>query len=256
MKIDVCLMSCNDNYKYYSFYHYVRLFWEKIGVKCILIFVGENLPDMLKIYSNEIIIFKPIKNMDSAFVAQNIRLLYPALLNCSNGVIISDIDIIPFSKKFFLEQIETFQNDIFINYTYDENICEGIKEYFMCYNTATPLIWSKIFNISNESDVRNLLIDWYGKINYVYDDKYRSKCKGFHNDQLMLYKYVNTYKENNIDKIMLIKKNTKRLEMKKTINYNDIKVIAEDIKNEKFDDFHIPKEKFNKDNLIRILNCI
>jgi len=237
MKISYCLFSCNDNPKYYSFFPYIKKIWEKkLGVKCILIYIGDILPDLLKKYQNDIIIFEPIENMNTAYIAQNIRLLYPALIKCDDGVIIADIDIIPLSNKYFIQQISSYTNDLFINYTY-ETKCDDIKEYYICYNVALPATWSKIFNINSIEDIKKTLILWYRDLNYHYDDKYRSKCIGFHNDQLMLYKYINDYPNNFI---ILIPRKISRLEinLKNKIN---VKKILEEINNDIWYDFHIPK---------------
>lgn len=249
MKIDICLLACDSNEKYYSFFPYVKSFWENIlGIKCILLFIGEEIPKSLQSLSDSIIIYKPIENMHGAFIAQNIRLLYPALLNCENGVIIADIDIIPLSKKYFIDQIEPYSNDSFINYTY-ESKCDHIKEYYMCYNVATPKIWSKIFGIKSLEDINLLLKNWYNKIDYVYNDQFRSKCKGFHNDQLMLYAYVKLYKNK-----ILLPRHTRRLECNSNIII-DKKKLEKELKNDVWDDFHIPK-KFYKEELNKILSYL
>ena len=242
MKIDICLVSCNNNEKYYSFYPYIKQIWEKkFGIKCILIFVGNNneLPEILKPYFEDIIIYQPKNNMHTAFIAQNIRLLYPALLSCENGIIISDIDIIPISKKYFVNQIEQFSSNSFINLTYEDK-CDIIKEYYICYNIANSTTWSDIFNIKTVEDIDNLLYDWYNNINYIYNDKYRSKCLGFHNDQLMLYKYINLFQEK--DRIELISKKIRRFDIgvNKIIKNKD--KLANDINDDLFDDFHLPKK--------------
>jgi len=251
MKIDICLLACDDNEKYYSFFPYVKSFWEKkLGIKCLLIFIGNILPDILKPYEDNIIVYKPINNLHTAFIAQNIRLLYPALLDCSEGVIIADIDIIPLSQKYFINKIESYPNESFINYTYEEK-CDQIKEYYMCYNVAPPKIWGKIFGINKLDDIEILLKDWYLKIEYIYDDKFRSKCKGFHNDQLMLYKYLNTFKKE--INLVFLQRNTRRLHAdgrKRFINKNKIK---NETNNDIWDDFHIPKN-FYKDDLHSIIN--
>ena len=240
-------MSCNNNLKYYSFYPYVKKIWEKIlNIKCILIYIGDVIPDLLLPYQDDIIIFKPIENMDSVYIAQNIRLLYPALIKCDDGVIIADIDIIPLSKKYFFEQIETYSNDSFINYTYEKK-CDDVKEYYMCYNVALPNTWSKIFNIKSIDDINKTLKTWYTNINYNYDDKYRSKCIGFHNDQLMLYKYVNEYKDK--DSIILIPRKISRLEF---TMINDKNKLLYEVKNDIWYDFHIPK-KIDKNILSNFL---
>lgn len=192
MKIDIVLVSSNDNPIYYTFYPYIKKFWEKIlGVKCLLVYVGYSLPDVLKEFSDDIFIFDPIQNINTAFIAQNIRLLYPCLLsNYSNGILISDIDMIPLSSKYFIKKIIDCPDNSFINYTW-EPVNIAIKQYYMCYNIATYQTWREIFDINCIQDITDTLTKWYSKINYHFDEKYRSKCKGFCNDQLMLYKYVN-----------------------------------------------------------------
>ena len=253
MKIDICLMACNDNETYYSFFPYVKEIWEKIlNVKCILIYVGNNIPELLIPYEEDIILFKPIENMHTAFIAQNIRLLYPALLKCENGVLISDIDIIPLSKGYFTEQIKDYDNDVFINYTYEPK-CDIISEYYICYNVASSETWSKIFNINSIDDINNTLIDWYSSITYIFDNKYRSKCVGFHNDQLMLYKYVNMMP--NKELIILLPRIISRYEIGRNKIIRNKQQLLDDINNNIWYDFHMPKN-INKNDLLFIKNNI
>lgn len=249
MKIDVCLMACDNNPVYYNFYPHVKKIWEKkLGLRCVLIFVGCTIPDVLKPYQDDVILFEPRDGMNTAFIAQNIRLLYPALIECSNGVIISDIDIVPLSKKFFVDQIIEFDDSKFINYRH-LSMCDEIKEYYMCYNVGIPNTWSKIFGINCVEDVYDVLKSWYGKITYVYDIHYRSKCKGFHNDQIMLYKYINEYH----DKECVVHLSDKLSRF--VFVENDIKYLSKylgEICKESWDDYHVDKKKFN----MRILDVI
>lgn len=245
MKIDICLMSCDSNVKYYSFFPYVKKIWEKmLNIKCILIYVGEIIPFELMEFSEDIILYKNKYNLHPAFVAQNIRLLWPGLLECDNGILIADIDIIPLSKKYFLDQIEKIDDDSFINYTY-EPFCDNICEYYMCYNVAKSNTWRKIFNINTRDDIDELLKKWYDSINYHYDDKYRSKCIGFHNDQKMLYKYIKDSKD--LINVVLLDRDVKRYDPDGKI-IKDKKKLLDEINKEKWNDFHIPK-KFNKTDL-------
>ena len=57
----------------------------------LLILINDKIPDYLLKYKNDIILFKPIENMNTAFQAQCIRLLYPCLLN--NIVVITGSNV-------------------------------------------------------------------------------------------------------------------------------------------------------------------
>jgi len=241
MKIEYCLFACNNNEKYYRYYEYVREFWIKVlGVKTKLIFIGETIPERLQKFSDEIILFN-LEGIHPVFIAQNIRLLYPALLNSTDGVIIADIDILPLNSKYFLEDIKEIDNEtfIFINTTGKEIQ----NEYYICYNIATSKKYGELFEIETIEDIRNKLKDWYSKIEYTYNDKYRSLCKGFHHDQLILKKYLDLKKIN----LKILNKRPSRLAThkygfnNKTIeNKIIIDKILKDLRN--FDDYHISKE--------------
>ena len=90
----------------------------------------------------------------------------------------------------------------------------------------------------------------YNKIDYKYNDKFRSLCKGFHNDQLILYKYVNLYE--NKSSIIKLNRDTRRFCVCENVII-DKKKLEYEIKNDLWDDFHIPK-KFHKEELNKILS--
>ena len=96
MKIDTVILSSNDNPNYIQFWPIVSEAWSLMGVEPILIYTGEQ---KLNLKGNVINFFS--KNIDSSFVAQNIRILYPSLLN-GNTCLVSDIDNLPLSKKYFV----------------------------------------------------------------------------------------------------------------------------------------------------------
>lgn len=101
MHLDLCLLSCDLDSTYYDFFPLIKTYWKKkIGIDCILILVAKELPYSLMSEKDSIIMFPPIPNIPTAFQAQCIRLLYPCLLNF-NGIIISDMDIIPLNNDFF-----------------------------------------------------------------------------------------------------------------------------------------------------------
>ena len=75
MILDTVILASDDNPDYLDFWPIVSEAWESMGLEPILIYTGKENKDL----KGNIIKFNPNK-LDSAFVAQNIRLLYPGLL--------------------------------------------------------------------------------------------------------------------------------------------------------------------------------
>ena len=86
--------------------------YPEVDVKIILI--SNNIPLNLIQYKNNIILFKPIHNISTNFMSQYIRLLYPSILNYTNGVMITDIDMIPMNRTYYSINIESIADNKFI----------------------------------------------------------------------------------------------------------------------------------------------
>ena len=106
MKVDCVLTAVNTNPLYIEFVPYFIKVWRKImptaNIKIILI--ADSIPDDLVEYQKYFILFSPIKNVSTSFTSQYIRLLYPALLTgYKDGIMITDIDMIPLNKKYYID---------------------------------------------------------------------------------------------------------------------------------------------------------
>jgi hypothetical protein len=246
MKIDICLISSDLHESYLGTYEYVRKAWnEIIGIPTLLILVADKIPDELLKFKDEIILFKPIEGIHSAFVAQCIRILYPCLLNNKN-VIISDADIIPLNKKYFIDSIKDFDEKLFISYTkrYHEN-----KQQAICYNCANSNTWQEIFKINNLDDLNKVLISWY---NNNYNGI--KNCQGWYTDQEKLYEYLKSWDANRHIIFNDNDLNFNRLDKKdKIFIVNNVKLILDSIKENKYSDYHFirPYQKY-----IKLLNSI
>jgi hypothetical protein len=254
MKIDIVLTACNMNTYYLNLYPYVYKVWkEKFNLNLYMILVSDSIPENLKLYKDYIILFEPIININSCYIAQVIRILYPSLFDNLN-VLITDIDIIPISKTYFFDSIEKYTNDKFITYT-DRYVNSNM--YAICYNVANSKTWKNIFNINNIDDIKNILIKNY---NTNYDGK--KNCDGWYSDQKILYNYLMNYINTENELLVILKDKEigyKRLDGKSTAKLNEIKTnknsILENINI--YSDFHIIRNyHVNKNLLEQIIDKI
>lgn len=186
-RLGKCLVACDNNKKYWEFFPLVKKCWKEIvGLDVTMIMVSDIIPEELLQYKDSIILFKPIENINTAFQAQCIRLLYPALLNC-NGVIISDMDLIPLNKTFYTDNSSYFSKDTFVIY---RDCISQFGQYPICFCAAYPEIWSSIFNIKTDGDIRTLITKWYLNDYNISD----SNSRGWAQDQIQLYNSVNKWK--------------------------------------------------------------
>lgn len=244
MKLNCVLTAVNENPLYLDFIPIFIKTWNKLypGVDIKIILISYEIPKKLLSFNESIILFKPIKNILTSFTSQFIRLLYPCILNYENGVLITDIDMLPMNNKYYTDNINEFPNNKFIYFR--DNILFKDKQIAMCYNIATPNIWKEIFEINSLEDIQNKLKD-ISKKNIIREG---SGNEGWFLDQMFLYKYVMEWniKTNNL--VCLNENNTgfKRLDRIYKINNNSI----QNIKNGLYSDFHCyrPMSQYHKLN--------
>jgi len=186
MKLSCVLTAVNEKPLYIDFVPIFIKTWNKLypSVDVKIILVANKIPNNLVEFKNNIIIFKPIENVLTGFTSQFIRLLYPCILNYKNGVLITDIDMMPMNRSYYTEYIKSYDNNKFIYYR--DSMCFNFKEIAMCYNVATPEIWKDIFKINSVDDIINV-------IKNVSNDnaiKEGSGNIGWNIDQITLYKKV------------------------------------------------------------------
>ena len=248
MKIDFVLTACNVGGHYLQLYPLVAKVWkEKFNLDCYLILVADSIPDFLKKYDN-IILFKPINGINSIFVAQVIRILYPCLYKDKN-ILITDVDIFPISHDYFIRSIENIPNDAFITYR-DRYIKQ--KMLSICYNVANSNTWHEIFNINNTDDISTTISKWY-------DTKYTGlkNCAGWFTDQNKLYEHVYRWKEKYNDRFHMLNDKTikfNRLD-KRDRNYilANFKKVKINVANGIYTDFHSIKPYSRYENVIKEL---
>ena len=239
MKLDCVLSAVNLNPLYSDFIPIFIKFWNKLypNVDIKIVLIADKIPEKFIIYKTNIILFKPLLNISTAFISQYIRLLYPALLNYNNGVMITDIDNLPMNSKFFSENITQFSNDKWINYRDWINLGDK-NQICMMWQIATPNIWKEVFKINRLDDISNRLISIYNSINYDEQKNKFDYNNGWFTDQLDLYKYVFNWNKLTNNYIALKDSNTKYKRLCRS-NFRNLDTnIINNIKEGLYSDYH------------------
>lgn len=243
MKIDLVLTAGNINHHYLQLYPLIFKVWKyRFNLDCYLILISNDIPDYLLELKDFIILFNPIENLNDIYIAQVIRILYPSLF-LDKTVLITDLDIIPVKKSYFIDSIKYLHDNTFVSFTnryYKQNM------YAICYNVAKGNTFSKMFNIKTKEDIIKRLKEWY---NENYNGK--KNCDGWYTDQLKLFEYFEKYE---YMKIVLDDKNIgyKRLNNRARDKEYIIKNFKEILKNiEDYSDIHCIKPYSKTKNYLK-----
>jgi hypothetical protein len=257
MKIEYVLTAVNVNPLYIDFIpnfvkHWSFLFPE---IKIKIILIADEIPQKFIEFKKHIELFKPIDNIPTAFQAMCIRNLFPALVDCNDGVIITDIDMMPMNRDYYERPIQEFNNDTFITY---RDVLVNIKEYPMCYNIATPNIWKKVFNIYNMTDLINMLTNWYNSSDYP---RRNPSLTGIHPfDQKILFQKLQEF-NSETGKLIVLNDDIckyKRLDrIHKLFGSNKKFLFDENVQNLEYHDYHsmrpYNKYKYHNDTILHSL---
>ena len=236
MKLKTVIGSVNNNPEYYLFIPKQIFFWSIFNIKFIAIFVGDKIPDELIEYKDNIILWNRNKNINSAYTAQNIRMYYTSLIKLEKDemVMMTDMDMLPMSIKYYIEGLEEYNKDDFI---YIRNVDYDRKEIYMCYNLAHPSLWSELFKINSEDDIEKKLNE-----NYVSNYNGNPGENAWFTDQRIMYDTLINYKN-----LIILNRPITRLETwmyKEHLNKNDKNFIHS------YDDCHFHRSYLSNKNLI------
>ena len=209
-------------------------FWKKFDIRFIAIFVGETIPEILEKYTDNIILYSKNLNLNSAYVAQNIRMYYTALLSLPENemVMITDMDMLPTKDTFYKNGLEHYTIDDFIYYRHIDG-----NQIYMCYNAAHPSTWSKIFEIKSIDDIESAIDKNY---HTIYTGLPGSA--GWFLDQEIMYNKLIHYPN-----LRVLNRSIKRLEVdayRTHLQNNDKNFVT------KYDDVHFHRNYFTNEVLI------
>ena len=173
------ILSCDDNPNYIQFWPIVAPIWTAMGLRPTLALVAkENCPIDDSI--GDVIRFEPLEGVPISLQSQVIRLLLPSCFP-DEGCLISDIDMLPISRSYFLEGAKYCPEEGFLVYRDAAFGYEG-KRYPMCYVAAKGAIFSSIFGIDQKNQITDVIREW-AKMGYGWDT-----------DELMLFSLVQKWR--------------------------------------------------------------
>jgi hypothetical protein len=147
-----------------------------------ILYIAETLPEALQPYAKHIRLIPPIPGLHTAFHAQCIRLLYPREITRDEGVLITDMDMLPLNRSYYVSSIASAPSDAFVVY---RDACLP-AEIAMCYNAAHPSTWSAVFGAE---PTESLLQTWADSV--TYDGEHGGS--GWNTDQLKLVAAVQAW---------------------------------------------------------------
>lgn len=163
------ILAADANPTYIEFWPIVAKAWkERIGIKPTLaliahdhVQVDESLGDVIR--------FKPLPGIPSSFYGQIIRLLIPVLYP-DEVCILSDIDMLPISKVYYVDLIASVPEDNFVVYN-DRAYGKNAKQYPICYCVAKGSVFREIFGVSSLDEIPAKIQEWYAlKIGWTADE--------------------------------------------------------------------------------------
>lgn len=246
MILDCVLTAVNENKLYIGFVPIFIKTWNKLypNVDVKIILIAKQIPESLLSYKSNIILFEPIENVLTSFISQFIRLLYPCILNYENGIMITDIDILPMNRTYYTENIKSYNNNKFIYYR--ENICFNFKQIAICYNVATPTTWKNIFGINSLEDIKNTIKN----VNANNIIKEGHGNIGWCIDQITLFDKVMIW-NNNTNNFICLKENETKFKRLDRVNLNISNInTIKNITDGNYSDYHCcrPMSKYSDIN--------
>jgi hypothetical protein len=234
MRIGTVLTATDSNPLYLEFIPMFIRSWKILfpEVNIIIVLISDTIPSEIEECKEYIHLVKPIPNMHTAFQAQCIRLLYPATIDRTDGVIISDMDMVPLNRTYYEEPIKHLDDSAFISY---RNLLLPY-EIPMCYNIASPSTWKRVFS-------NDILEKWYEEV--IYDGNHGGT--GWNTDQIKLVQRYNEY--TGLKYVLDDSARMNRLD-REDILKKDIKYVKNQIQLRKYSDYHClrPYSKYKTEN--------
>lgn len=179
------LVASDLNPSYARLWPLARRAWAELAeLEPILVLVAgrDDVPRELR-DDKAVRIFEPVAGLHTAFQAQCIRLLYPALIETGGAVVVSDVDLVPLTDRYLARPARLIRADHFVAY---RDVLLSLGEIPVCYNAGRPGTWASIFGVRDLDDVEEKLTAWARDVPYAG----ARGGDGWTTDQRVLYRIL------------------------------------------------------------------
>jgi len=150
MKIDFAIHSVDDNKLYSDFWSPVSKVWkEKMGIEPVLLVLKDkesfNINDFDTRYGT-VINIDPVAGVPTYLQCLWVRYWYPTL-HPEKVSVISDIDMFPISKRYFVDQLSTIDSE---KYVHLNPVTNGSLP--SCYHVAKGKSFKKVLELPDQFD--------------------------------------------------------------------------------------------------------
>lgn len=169
MEINYVIISSDDNSYYYDFYPVVSKQWNKLGFKVFFAHITDIETDIEKTEYGLIKKFKKIDNINTGFQSQNVRLFISSVLNNTN-ILISDIDMLPLNRNYFIERADKIDSDKIL--IYSGQPYGNVPYYPMCYILGNSNLLKETLEINDNYEIHINKMKNYSNLDWNTDEKY------------------------------------------------------------------------------------
>jgi hypothetical protein len=173
MKLGAVVSAVNLNPHYMSFVPQFLRAWTTLfpTLEIIVVVIADEMPSEFLPFSKYLRLFPVSSDISSTLAAQCIRLLWPRFLDTKDAVLITDIDMIPTQRDYYIQNIKNVSDDTIVVYRH------GLPhELYMCYVAGTPATWRGLFG---EEPAEDILARWHSEEN-VWSKDQIELTKAFH----------------------------------------------------------------------------
>jgi hypothetical protein len=189
MRIDYAIMGSNTNPMYLDFWPIISKTWKEVfNITPVLGLICDEDSDFVKDEYGLVKKFKAIEGIDTGLQSQIIRLYLTKEL--TGNIVISDIDMVPLSKQYFIDQVVDFDSLKIYAMSSDNAECNNNKEIPMCYNISDSQLFARMLELDDT---------WV-----EFADRLNSMGFGWTTDQNYLWLKVQQFKEQNPNDVVLL----------------------------------------------------